>query len=349
MKYIEHSRPTIGREEKTAVMRVLESNFIGEGKEVRHLEEELSSYVGSKGGVAASTGTMALHLALVALGVGKGAEVIAPSYVCRSVLNALDYCGAKVRLCDVNEHDYNISFIQARKKVTKKTKAVIVPHMYGCPAEIDKFKQLGLFIIEDCAHSIGSQYKGKMVGSQGDLAVFSFEGTKYIVAGQGGMVTANSVSLLNRLRGLKEPDALDFRTKYTYRMTDLQAAVGRAQLSRLEVFIQKRITIAKRYSLAFSDLDVELPFEPLNGKHTFHRYMIKIRGDINTFMQRCYLKGVKVKQPVKPMPLHRYMGLPIKDFPNTEKIMSTSVSIPIYPTLTDEQIALVSRVVRDSL
>jgi perosamine synthetase len=348
MRSIEHSRPTIGVKERSAVMRVVRSNFIAEGIEVRRFEEDLARYVGARGAVATSTGTLALHLALAALGIGRGDEVLVPSYVCRSVLNALAYAGATPRLCDVNEDDHNISFFEAQRKRTRRTRAVIVAHMFGCPAVVDRFKELGLFVIEDCAHAIGAEHKGRPVGSFGDLAVFSFEGTKYIVAGQGGMVTANSAMLLNKLRRLKEPDAIEPGIKYTYRMTDLQAAVGRVQLSRLKEFIGKRTAIAEAYTKAFSGTGLTLPQHPSDGKHIFQRYMVRLKGPGAGFMKRCTDLGVKVKQPVKPWPLHRYLGLSGKDFPHTEKIMRSGASIPIYPSLSDRDVARVVRVVRDA-
>jgi perosamine synthetase len=346
---IEHSKPTIGQEEKWAVVNVIKTNYLAEGEVVKKFEEELSNYIGSKGGVATSTGTLALHLALMSLNINKCDEVIAPSYVCRSVLNAILYSGAKPIVCDVDKQVYNISFNEVKKMITKRTKAIIVPHMFGCPVEIDKFKELGIYIIEDCAHSVGSEFKRKKLGSWGDLSIFSFEGTKYIIAGEGGMVLANSGFLLDRLRKLKEPDSLEYRVKYTYRMTDLQAAIGRTQLKKLDYFIKKRREIAKIYTRAFSNLTVELPEDSPRGLHIFHRYMIKIKGNINDFMERCYKKGVKVRQPVKPYPLHRYLRLPHKNFPNTEHIMKTAVSIPIYPSLINEEVKLIIDIVKTSL
>lgn len=346
---IEHSRPTIGKEEKRAVIGVLKTKCLAEGKVVKKFEEELSNYIGGKGGIATSTGTLALHLALMSLGTERGDEIIAPSYVCRSVLNAILYSGAKPVLCDVNKEDYNISFDEAQKNINRRTKAIIIPHMFGCPVEVDRFKDLGTYIVEDCAHSIGAEIKGKRVGSFGDLSIFSFEGTKYIVTGEGGMVLVNSKFLLNKLKGLKEPDSLDFDVKYTYRMTNLQAAVGKVQLTKLDSFIKRRRDIARIYTETFSSFNIDLPKEPPEGLHTFHRYMIKIRGNINDFMKRCYKKGVKVKQPLKPYPLHRYLRLSNKGFPNTEYIMKSAVSIPIYPSLTNKEIKLIICVLSEEL
>lgn len=343
---IEHSKPTIGKEERDAVLRVLKTSFLAEGQQVKQFEDEICSYIGAKGAVATSTGTLALHLALLSLGVGKNDHVIAPSYVCRSVLNAILYCGARPVLCDVNREDHNISFLLAKKKISGRTKAIIVAHMFGCPAEIDRFKTLGVPIIEDCAHSIGAEYRGRKVGSWGDLSIFSFEGTKYIVTGEGGMVVSNSSRLLKSLKALKKPESFDYKRKFTYRMTDLQAAIGRVQLSKLEYFIRKRNVIVSKYNDAFSCLDMELPQVASHGRHVFHRYMVKIKQDIHSFMKRCEKAGVKVKQPVKPYPLHRYLGFSDKNFPATSSIMKSAISVPIYPLLKTQQITHIIKTVR---
>ena len=346
METIEHSKPTIGEKEVKAVLDVMRTGLLFEGDVVRTFETKLSGYIGSAGGVATSTGTLALYLALLCLGVTEEDEVIVPSYTCRSVLNSILYSRAKPVLCDVNERDYNISFKAAQKAITRKTKVIVVPHMFGYAAEIEKFRSLGIYIIEDCAHLVGAEHQGKKLGSFGDLSIFSFEGTKYIVAGEGGMVLANDPRLLSKLRKLKEPNSFDYKLKHTYRMTNLQAAVGCAQLSQVETFINKRRRIATIYNDRFSDLGIELPEERRQSVHVFHRYMVKVKSNIRALMEECYEGGVKVKQPVKPWPLHKYLGLPGKSFPNTEHIMRSAISIPIYPSLSDKQIEHIVKIVK---
>ena len=346
---IEHSRPTLGREEKRALLKTLDTNYIAEGVQVHHFEDEVASYVGAKGAVAASTGTLGLHLALLSLDLKPGAEILIPSYTCRSVLNAVLYCRAKPVLCDVDADTYNLSVSEAKKKLTRRTQAVIVPHMFGRPAPVDQFKKLGVPIIEDCAHALGTEFKGRKAGQWGDLALLSFEGTKYIVTGEGGMVLANSSRLLRKLRALKERDSDDFLAKYTYRMTDLQAAVGREQLRKLENFIKKRRAIAKIYNNAFKLLAAQHPEDCPEGRHIYQRYMIQVHGNIRALMLRCLKKGIKVKQPVKPYPLHHYLGLSGRLFPNTEYIMRAAVSVPIYPSLTRDQILYITETLKPIL
>jgi len=346
---IEHSKSTIGKEELAAVSKVIKSNVLSEGSVVNDFEKELSLYMGARGGVATSTGTAALHLALLCLGVGSGCEVILPSYVCRSVLNAVMFTGARPVLCDVNRDDYNISLDSAKKKISLRTKVIIIAHMFGYPADIEGFLRLGLPIIEDCAHSPGALYKGKPVGSFGELSVFSFEGTKYMVTGEGGMLLANSPALLKKTRKIKNSDSNDREAKYTYRMTNLQAAIGLTQLKKLDLFKKKRIEIAQRFTRVFSGLDIILPQKKNNRDHIFHRYMIQINNNIDKFMRLCFLDGVKVKQPVKPYPLHKYLGLSNKYFPNTHIIMNSAVSIPIYPGLKERDLIKIERVVKKNL
>ncbi len=346
---IEHSKPTLGLEEKKAVLDTLDTNYIAEGPQVRSFEDEVAAYIGSVGGVATSTGTLGLHLALLCFDLTRKDEVLIPSYTCRSVLNAVLYSGARPVLCDVNKDDYNLSLTEVKNKITSKTKVIIVPHMFGCPAPVDRFKELGIPIIEDCAHAIGAEYQGRKVGCWGDLALFSFEGTKYIVTGEGGMVQANSQVMLDKLRKLKESDSFDFLTKYTYRMTDLQAAVGRAQLRKLDGFIEKRRSIAEIYNKAFRTLPVTGPEDNLKEGHIYQRYMIQIGGGIQAFMEKCYKKGIKVKQPVKPYALHSYLRVSARRYPHTEYIMHSAVSVPIYPSLTAEQTVYITETLRELL
>ncbi|MFA5260754.1 MAG: DegT/DnrJ/EryC1/StrS family aminotransferase [Candidatus Omnitrophota bacterium] len=340
---IEHSRPTLGQEEKKAVLKILASNYIAEGPEVHRFEDEVAAYIGSSGAVATSTGTLGLHLALLCLDLKPGGEIIIPSYTCRSVLNAILYCRAKPVLCDIDLDTYNLSVTDTQKKITNRTQAIIVPHMFGYPAPVGQFKKLGVPIIEDCAHALGTEYQGRKAGHWGDLALLSFEGTKYIVTGEGGMVLANSSRLLSRLRRLKERDSRDFLVKYTYRMTDLQAAIGRAQLIKLENFIKKRRAIANIYDKALTSVTEKHPMDCINGRHIYQRYMIQVRGNIRELMKQCLQKGIKVKQPVKPYPLHHYLGLSGRLFPNTEHVMRSAVSVPIYPSLTKKEISHITQ------
>ena len=217
-----------------------------QGKKVLEFEAKVSRYLGVKAGVAVNSGTSALHLALLALNIGPGDEVMVPSFVCSALLNAVSYTGASARIVDVKADDFNISPVEVKKKLNKKVKAIIVPHMFGYPADLKELLSFGVPVIEDCAQSIGADYRGRKAGSFGVLSICSFYATKVMTTGEGGMVLSNQTKILDRIRDLRQYDhALNFQTRYNYKMTDFQAALGLSQLQRLPEFIKRRKQIAQ--------------------------------------------------------------------------------------------------------
>ncbi len=231
---VPHSRPTIKEEEIYAVVSNLRSGQIASGNEVELFEKDMSRYIGVLDGVAVNSGTNALYLALKALDIKPGDEVLLPTYVCASVLSAVNYTGATPVLADIDE-GYNLAPESAGKKISDKTKAVIVPHMFGCPADMDGIMELNIPIIEDCAQSIGAVYKGKKLGSFGDLSIFSFFATKMMTTGHGGMVLTDSPELLKKLEDLTTYDEREeYGIAYNFELTDFQAAKPRSQLNRLD-------------------------------------------------------------------------------------------------------------------
>jgi perosamine synthetase len=334
-----------------AVSEVLDSGQIAQGPKVVEFEKELSKFIDVKGGVATNSGTSALHLALLALDIKEGDEVIIPSYVCTALLNAINYVHAKPVITDINMEDFNMSVSDIEKKIDEKTKAIIVPHMFGLAADIDEILNFGVPIIEDCAQSIGATYKGKMVGSFGVISIFSFYATKMLATGEGGMAVSNSDELLERMRDLREYDfKSNYKVRYNYKMTDMQAALGISQLSKLPTFIDKRKLIARYYSKEFSRLEVVLPTTKKYKEHIFYRYVVRTNKD--TDIKKCFdgfkKKNVICDSPVYK-PLHVYLGLSKKDFINTEEIMNSAISIPIYPSLTENEMNYVSSIVKEVL
>ncbi|MBI5682451.1 MAG: DegT/DnrJ/EryC1/StrS aminotransferase family protein [Deltaproteobacteria bacterium] len=189
---IPHSKPTIEKEELSAVSDVLSLGQISQGLQVKEFERHFEEFFGLKKAVAVNSGTSALHLALIAVGVKTGDEVVIPSFVCTALLNAVNYIGAVPVIADINEEDFNLSPGDTKKRITKKTKAIIIPHMFGTPCnEIHGFKDIGIPIIEDCAQSIGAKISGHYVGTMGDVSTFSFYATKIMTTGEGGMVASN--------------------------------------------------------------------------------------------------------------------------------------------------------------
>ncbi|MCP4649220.1 MAG: DegT/DnrJ/EryC1/StrS family aminotransferase [PVC group bacterium] len=345
---IEHSFPLMGGEEKKVLSRIIDSSFVAQGVQTRLFEKEFAECFGIKYAIAVNSGTSALHLALLALNVGKSDEVIIPNYVCRSVLNAVQYCGAKPVLCDVDRDTYNISPEEIKRKITSKTKAIIVAHMFGMPVAIDEISRISkeIPVIEDCAQSIGARYKGRFVGNFGQVAVFSFEGTKTITTGEGGMIVTNSYKLYGKLMRLKGLEPKEQTPVYTYRMSDLQAAVGRVQLKRLPGFIKKRRIIAGKYVKAFKRPGINFPIFSEKVLNTFHRFILTMETvNIDHFIRASQKKGVMVKRAIKPFGLNKYLGISDKSFPNTKFIMGNCISIPIYPALKQNDIKKVIDVV----
>jgi len=346
---ITHSKPSIEQDDIRAISEVLNSGQIAQGSMVDKFEREMSRFIGVREGVATNSGTSALHLALLALDIKEGDEVIIPSYVCTALLNAINYVHAKPVITDINTEDFNISASDIEKKIGEKTKAIIVPHMFGLAADIDELLNFGVPIIEDCAHSIGAAYKGKMVGSFGVISMFSFYATKMLATGEGGMAVSNSDGLLEKMRDLREYDfKSDYKVRYNYKMTDVQAALGLTQLSKLPTFIDKRKLISKYYSEEFSNLEVTLPTSKKHKEHIFYRYVIRINKDIKKCFDEFKKKGIICDSPVHK-PLHVYLGLSKKDFINTEEIMNSAISIPIYPALTESEMNYVSSIVKEVL
>ncbi|MEK7309636.1 MAG: DegT/DnrJ/EryC1/StrS family aminotransferase [Planctomycetota bacterium] len=384
---IKHSCPTIGQAEVQALSSVLKSKHLAQGNVVRKFEDSVVKYLGGRnisaippkrdGGkaVAVNSGSSALHLALLSLGVSKGAEVIIPSYVCSAVLNAVNYTGAKPVLADINENDFNLSVESVKKKITKRTRAIIVAHLFGFPAGINKFLSLGIPIIEDCAQSIGAVYhnksatadlpKARPVGTFGKISVFSFYATKMLATGYGGMVISQDSKLADKIRDLIDYDNRnDYITRYNYQMSDLCAALGLSQLSQLDRFIQRRREIASHYTRYLSSLNLAtliLPLEQPDTTSVFYRYVIR-HPKADKIILCLNRAGIEAKKPVYK-PLHRYFGLtplerPVmnssgrislsplslnfltglnpKDFPNAEQAQRSAISLPIYPALTDK-------------
>ena len=226
-KNVPHSRPTISDKEVNAVSEVISTGHIAQGAKVEELEGKLAEYFGVKGAVLTSSGTSALHLGLIALGTGENDEVILPSYVCTAPLNAVYMSGGIPILCDIELESFNICLEDLKGRITDKTKAIIVPHMFGSPADIEKISEMGIKIIEDCAHSAGAFLGSKKIGGLGELSMISFYANKIIAAGEGGAVLSNNEDLLKEVKDLRDYDEKErYKVRYNYKMTDIQAAMG---------------------------------------------------------------------------------------------------------------------------
>lgn len=332
---IPHSRPTIGPEEANNVAAVIRSGQIGQGSVVGEFEEAFCSMLGIKYAAATNSGTSALHLALLGMGVGKDDEVIIPSYVCTALINAVHYTGARPVLADIDPKTYNIDPEDVKKRLTKKTRAIIVPHMFGLPADLERLLALDVPIIEDCAQAVGSTYQNKPVGTFGQAAVFSFYATKVMTTGEGGMVVSNRQELIERVKDHRAYDQRDhYSLRYNYKMTDMNAAMGMAQLKKLESFIKERRNIAAKYDLAFQGGTYGIPQQTTGS--IYFRYILNMRSEAGPWIEKLRAHNVFCARPVY-YPLHLYQNA--YGYSHSEQAWRQSLSIPIYPSLSDEDLS----------
>ncbi len=337
---IPHSRPTLGEEDHQALAEVLRSGVIAQGVRVARFERDVATMLGLRGGVATSSGTAALHLALLALHVGEGDEVLLPTYVCSAVLHAVRAVGAVPRLVDSDPVSFNMDADAARKACSPRTKALIVVHSFGLPAELQALKELGLPLIEDAAQALGARCHGRPVGSIGEAAVLSFYATKLITTGEGGMLLSNDERLLSVGRDLREYDQKeDDRARFNYKMTDLQAALGTAQLERLAGFLTRREAIASLYRQRLQPFPLQPPFAPSSHARIYYRYVVKGPRPADHYLGKLQALGVEARRPVF-RPLHRYLGL--EGFPGADEAWEKAVSLPLYPSLSDEEAERIS-------
>jgi dTDP-4-amino-4,6-dideoxygalactose transaminase len=332
---IPHSRPGIDQSDVDAVSEVLISGRIAQGEKVREFENALASYAGRKYGVAVSSGTTALHIALLSLGIGPGDEVIMPSYVCSSPYFATLHVGATPKIVDIDLSNFNICADAVEPHMSPTTKAIIVPHMFGNPAELDRLLELGVPVIEDCAQSLGAEYKSQPVGSFGEISVFSFYATKMITTGEGGMILTDDEHTYAGLIERRDYDRKALSpTRYNYKMTDIQASLGLTQLRKLHRFVERRRRIASLYNEVLSKCDIGLPHETANSCSVFYRYVVMLNR-IEQVREKASNEGVACERPVsKPLHFHLQIG----EYPNSDEAYDRALSIPLYPSLSKEEI-----------
>ena len=317
---IRHSAPDTGLDEIAAATRVLRSGHLAQGPEVQAFERECAEAIGRKHAVAVNSGTAALHLALGALGVREGGPVALPAYACASLLTAVRLQGGAPVLCDIGPgHNLDPQVIPG------DCGAVIAVHLFGAPAELPDHPA----VVEDIAQSMGGP-----TGCATPVAITSFYATKLMTTGEGGMLFTDDPALAEYARDRRDYDNRDdLIERFNYKMTDLQAAIGRVQLARLPEFLQRRRAIAQRYTEAFQGLPIRLP-DPEG--HVFFRYVIATQ-ERDALESHLAENGVEAKRPVH-RPAHHYLG---GDFPRSEQAHRECLSLPIYPSLGDEEAARV--------
>lgn len=335
---IPQSRPTIGAEESKAVDEVLTSGYLAMGPMVTAFEKEFAEFIGTRYAVAVNSGTSALHLSLLAVGIKSETEVIVPSYACPALLNAVRYTGACPVIVDIDPKNFCLSFEDTSRKITSRTAAIIAVHTFGMPADIAAFSSLGVPVIEDFTHSIGGDIGDKRMGSVGAVAMCSFYPTKMITTGEGGMLFTASNKILSIARNLRTYNiSKSYAVRYNYKMSDIAAAIGKIQLSKLGGFIQKRRSIAKHYDSFFRRWDNITVPDRNPESDVFYRYIILLpdKGSADNFKNAMCKEGIICDSPVE-RPLHQYLDFPDEEFSGTLEVFNRTVSIPIYPSLTDK-------------
>lgn len=343
---IRHSLPAVGAREIGAVARAIRDCQVGYGDAVEAFEKKIAAFTGCRYALATNSGSSALHLALLALGIGDGDRVILPSYCCAAVMNAVRYTGADPILVDIDEATFNIDPASARRVLTRRVKAIIVAHMFGLPADVRAIQFFGVPVIEDCSMSLGAKIGEKMTGTFGDIAITSFYATKVIATGSGGALFTNRKGFHDKALDLVNYDNRDnYRVRYNYRMNAINAAVGAAQISQLPFFLKRRSQIAEKYYSSIGKMALQLPVGRGVG-HIFYRFVVKAKGKAERLIRLMEERGIECKRPVY-RPLHRYFAEMGKKFPHTDTVYESAVSLPIYPSLSDRDVAAVVGALRE--
>jgi dTDP-4-amino-4,6-dideoxygalactose transaminase len=339
---IPHSRPLITEDDVERVARVVRSGRLAQGPEVAALERELAARLGVEDAAAVASGTVALELALAALGVGTGDEVLIPTYVCDALHHAVRRVGAEPVLVDADPATHTLSPKDALARRTPRTRAVIVPHAFGLAAALEPFQALGVPVIEDCAQALGATAAtGRPVGAAGTLAVCSFYATKMIAAGEGGAV-AGPAALVARVREAREYDGRQtLAPRGNAKLTDVAAALARGQLARLDAFVARRRALAARYRARLAALPVRVPADA-GARHVYHRFVLGLDRDPDAVAAALAARGVTARRPVF-RPAHQALGL--RGYPEAERLWAESLSIPCYPALGDDEAERVEQAV----
>jgi perosamine synthetase len=358
-RFIPVNSPMLNGNEKAYVMDCLESSWISSvGKYVGKFEVAFADFCRVKQAVSCSNGTAALHLALMALGVGAGDEVIVPSLTFIATANAVTYCGAQPVFVDSDPETWNINPDLIEAKISSRTKGLIVVHFRGHPAEMDAIldvaRRHGLFVVEDAAQSHGAEYKGKRTGSLGDIGTFSFFGNKIITTGEGGMVVTNDDVLANKMRLLKD-QGMDRKNRYwhpivgyNYRMTNVAAAIGLAQLEKIEEEIQGRSEVAswyREYLQGFSGMVWQVEKEW--AKRVWFLFTLVLDGDTRSIRSELIPYLLKQGIDTRPVyyPIHTlppYAGKSIGDsLPVAERISRRGINLPSWAGLSREDVKYV--------
>jgi len=357
-------KPWLEEEEIKAVVEVIQSGWISQGPQVANFEQAVAKYVGAKYGVATNACTSALHLSLRLSGIKQGDEVICPSFTCMATTNSIHHTGALPVFADIDPKTYNLDPEAMANAITLRTRAILLVHQIGLPADRDRFISLvekyHLSLIEDAACTFGATYKGQRIGGLGSPTCFSFHPRKMITTGEGGMIMTNDAQLAEKARmlrstgastsdlerhkakGILVPEYTD--TGYNYRLTDIQAAIGLVQLSKIDAMLKQRATQAKYYDESLSQLEeITTPYVPEYATHAYSSYLVRLtpksRVRRDELLKKMSETGISCRIGIQPLHWEPYyqgrygkICLPV-----TEEVAQDSMFLPIYPGLAAEE------------
>ncbi len=371
---IPYGRQSISKQDIQAVVEVLESDWLTQGPAIERFEAAIAEYCGCKYAVAVNSATSALHIACLASGLGQGDTLWTSPNTFVASANCGLYCGSSVDFVDIDSRSYNLSIFELERKleaadqIGKLPKVVIPVHFAGQSCEMlpiaELSKRYGFTVIEDASHAIGGRYQASNIGSCtfSDMTVFSFHPVKIITTGEGGMVLTNRKDLYERLvrlrshgitrdQGLMEGEShgpwyyQQIELGFNYRMTDIQAALGNSQMTRLDEFITQRHEIVNKYNRAFENLPIVLPWQHPDMYSAFHLYVIRLKLDRISKTHRQVFEelrklGILVNLhyiPIHTQPFYTSMGFKMGDFPNAETYYREAITLPLFSSMTDDQ------------
>ncbi|AHF81258.1 DegT/DnrJ/EryC1/StrS family aminotransferase [Thermococcus paralvinellae] len=364
MRQIPIAKPLIGDEEINAVIEVLKSGMLASGKEVEAFEREFAEYLGAKYGIATCNGTTALDVALKALKIKEGDEVITTPFTFIASANSILFQGAKPVFADIDPKTFNLDPDDVLEKINNKTRAILVVHLYGQPADMKAFKEIAedykLYLIEDCAQAHGAEFEGQKVGTFGDIAAFSFYPTKNMTTGEGGIVVTNNEELARRAELLinhgQTKKYLHEELGYNLRMTNIAAAIGRIQLKKLDEWNAKRIENAKLLTEGIGKIKgLTPPYVDPRVKHVFHQYVIRVEDGFPLNRDELAQKlrgrgigtGIHYPMPVHWQPLYQKLGYSKECCPNAVEASKKVLSLPVHPAVSKEDIAYIIQTLKD--
>jgi len=369
-KQIPLAKPFFNDEELSEIKKVLDSGWVSQGPKVKEFEEKVAQFIGVKYAIAVSNCTCALHLANLSIGVTRGDEIIVADYTFPATGHSVRYCNAKPVFCDINRKTFNIDPEKIENKITKKTKAIIPVHTFGQPAEMDKILEIArkndLFVIEDAACALGAKFKGNYAGTFGDIGCFSFHARKGITTGEGGMVVTNDKELAEKIRYLsvfgmktawdREHDKSFiipqfFDIGYNYKMSDITAAIGVAQIKKIVRIIHKKQGLAKYWDELQDEMD--LIIKPYVLKECFHVYqsyvaLIDKKVNRNKVIEKLASKGIQAQigtYASHVQPVYKSHDL----CPVSRDIYDRALALPIYYTLKEEEITEIAKILKNIL